>query len=197
MKNSKLIYGFGFNDKTRPASINSKNTKEYDLWRTMLRRCYSDKFHTKQPTYIDCTASDNFKNYSYFHDWCNAQIGFGRIDANNRHWQMDKDILIRDNKVYSEDTCVFIPSEINTFFCDCRASRGESPLGVYFNKSTGKYLAHCAVNSKTKHLGFFSTPEEAFSVYKQFKESLCKELATKWRGQIDNRVYDAMMAWNV
>ena len=187
------IHGVGWYEKGEfTACVGKKHNKEYKLWSGMLERCYSEVFKELEPTYKKCEASHNFKNYQFFAKWCQSQIGF-----KNKGWHLDKDILIKGNKLYSEDTCVFVPFEVNLFFVDNKIVRGENPIGIYFYKQTGKYKATCAVNGKAKHLGFFSTPEEAFSVYKQFKESLCKELATKWRGQIDNRVYDAMMTWSV
>ena len=188
----KLVFNVGVNDRKYPAKINGKNTKQYNLWKGVIRRCYDEKFHARQPTYLSCSVSDNFKSYSYFTEWCQFQVGFG-LDG----FQIDKDIVHRNNKVYSENTCVFVPREINTFFCDSRAVRGELPVGVCFHKTHCKYEAYCNVNAKPKYLGLFTTPEEAYDVYKAFKENLCKELATKWRGQIDNRVYDAMMTWSV
>ena len=76
-------------------------------------------------------------------------------------------------------------------------SRGRWPIGVYFHEQRSKFMAYCSVNGKDKYLGYFATPEEAHAVYKQFKENLCKELANKWRGKIDERVYNAMMVWSV
>ena len=37
----KPVYGVGFNDKTRPANVDGKDVKEYDLWQSMLNRCFS------------------------------------------------------------------------------------------------------------------------------------------------------------
>ena len=54
---SKLVYGVGFNDKTRPTWVDGKNVKEYDLWRSMLSRCFSEKYQTRYPTYKDCNVS--------------------------------------------------------------------------------------------------------------------------------------------
>ena len=33
---SKLVWGAGFNDKTRPVSVDGKKVKEYGLWQDML-----------------------------------------------------------------------------------------------------------------------------------------------------------------
>ena len=190
---SKLVYGVGVNDKTRPAWVDGKPVKEYDLWTGMLRRCFSDKCRSKNLTYKGCNVSDNFLNYSYFYDWCQEQVGFGKVDDKGHIWQLDKDLLLIGNKIYSETTCVFVPQEINSFFTDRGNARGEYPLGVCFHKRVGKFVAKCTVNGKRQHLGCYNTPEEAFAVYKPFKENLCKQLALKWQSEIDERLFNAMM----
>ena len=194
---SKLVYGKGFNDKTRPAKVDGKIVKEYDLWQSMLSRCFSENCQNKQPTYKGCNVSDNFLNYAYFYDWCHEQVGFGKVDDKGRYWQLDKDLLFVGNKTYSETACVFVPNEINLFFNNHGNARGEYPVGVYFYKQSGKFKAQCTVNGKLQHLGYFDTPEEAFAVYKPFKESLCKQLALKWQSEIDERLFNAMMKWSV
>ena len=194
---NKLVYGVGFNDKTRPAKVDGKNVKEYKLWQDMLTRCFSEKLQTRYPTYKGCNVSDNFLHYSFFYDWCQEQIGFGKVDDKGRYWQLDKDLLFVGNKTYSETTCVFVPKEINVFFVDSGASRGNYPLGVNFHKASGKYVARCWVNGNQQHLGLFNTPQEAFAVYKPFKEALCKQLALKWQSEIDSRLFNAMIKWSV
>ena len=107
---------------------------------------------------------------------------------------MDKDILLFvGNKTYSETTCVFVPQEINKFFNECGNARGDYPVGVHFDKASGKFRAQCAVNGKRQHLGLFNTPQEAFASYKPFKEALCKQLALKWQYEIDERLFNVMM----
>ena len=194
---SKLVYGVGFNDKTKPTWVDGKVVKEYQLWADMLRRCFSDEYQTRRPTYKDCNVSDNFLNYSYFYDWCQEQTGFGKVDDKGRSWCLDKDLLFVGNKLYSEDTCIFVPQEINLFFNDRGNNRGDYPIGVYFHKQRGKFQAHCTVNGKQQYLGLFSAPQEAFLAYKPFKESLCKQLALKWQHEIDTRLFNAMMNWTV
>ena len=194
---SKLVWGAGFNDKTRPSRVDGKKVKEYDLWLDMLKRCFSEKLQTRYPTYKGCNVSDNFLNYSFFYDWCQEQIGFGKVDEKGRSWCLDKDLLFVGNKTYSETACVFVPNEINLFFTDCGNARGDYPVGVCFDKQAGKFMASCAVNGKRQHLGRFNTPQEAFTVYKPFKEDLCKQLALKWQSEIDERLFNVMMKWSV
>ena len=152
-----LVFGIGINDKKYPAWVNGKVTKEYGLWIRMLGRCYDLKSHAQRTTYVGCSVSENFRHYSYFYAWANRQIGFA-IDG----YHLDKDILVCGNKTYSENTCVFVPQEINNFFTEAKVIRGEYPVGVYFHKHTGRFKAQCSVNGKVQHLGLFSTPEEAF-----------------------------------
>ena len=194
---SKLVYGKGFNDKTRPAKVDGKIVKEYDLWKHMLERCFSEKLQTLYPTYKGCNVSDNFLNYSFFYDWCQEQIGFGKVDEKGRSWCLDKDLLFVGNKTYSETACVFVPQEINKFFTDRGNDRGEYPVGVYFDKANGKFVAQCKVNGKRQYLGCFKTPQEAFAAYKPFKENLCKQLALKCQSEIDQRLFNAMMNWQI
>ena len=96
----------------------------------MLVRCYSDTSKKKNPTYEGCEVSENFKSYEYFYDWCQKQIGFA-----NKDWHLDKDLLVKGNKIYSESTCIFIPSEINLLLTKCTASRGEHLIGVCWDKA--------------------------------------------------------------
>ena len=121
------------------------------------------------------------------------KICFGLKDEKGRPFALDKDILIKENKVYSEDTCCFVPQEINALFVKRDKLRGEYPIGVSFHKSRG--MLRATLNNK--HLGYFNTVEQAFQVYKQAKEDYIKEVANKWKDQIDPRVYDALVSYQV
>ena len=158
----------------------------------MFDRCYNPKCLDKYPTYKDCTISESFKNLDFFYNWCLDQIGFG-----NENWHLDKDILVKGNKVYSEDTCVFVPREINLALVNQKSSRGVFPLGVSYNRTFNLYHSRVRKHNKTVDLGFYTTPEDAFLAYKQAKESYLKELANIWKDKIDPRVYEALMNWEV
>ena len=183
--------GFGYID-IEGASIGRNMTKEYRLWNSMVNRCYNEKELSRNPTYKDCHVSEDWSYLSNFKEWCNNQIGFG-----NEGWHLDKDILVKGNKVYSEDTCCFVPPEINTLLVKRNSLRGEFPIGVSYKKRIGKYASQISKNGEVIHLGNFDTPEEAFMKYKEVKESHIKEVADKWKDKIDPRVYEALMNWTI
>ena len=184
----KLIHNFGIKDLRDPC----KTSKELRLWRNMLSRCYSEKLHAKKPTYKDCSTSKEFKRYSDFKNWCQGQIGFGLDD-----WQLDKDILQKGNKEYHPDKCVFVPREINSFLRTRKKCRGLLPIGVTTLSRSSGYMVTIKQKKKTTYLGTFPTPELAFQAYKVAKEQAIKDMASKWKDQIDPRAYDALMAYQV
>ena len=187
------VHGVGVLGNKYPSKINGVITKEYDLWQSMLKRCYSDIFKKKNPTYIDCEVSDKFLYYEYFYEWCHNQVGFG-----NNGWQLDKDLLVKGNKVYNESTCVFIPAEINSVLTKSTATRGKHLIGVYWSKTHKAFKAQVSKNKgKQEHLGLFKTEIEAFNAYKTAKEAFVKEQANKFKSQIDDRAYNALMNYTV
>ena len=187
------VYGVGIIGTKYPSEVNRVKTKEYVLWLNMFQRCYSTTLKKRNPTYEGCEVSNNFKYFEYFYEWCHKQIGF-----NNEGWQLDKDLLIKGNKVYSEDFCVFIPSDINLLLTKSTASRGEYLIGVSWCKTNKAFKAQVSRSKgKSEYLGLFKTELEAFNAYKQAKEAFVKEQASKFKSQIDPRAYNALMNYTV
>ena len=187
------VYGVGVLGTKYPSSESRRNTKEYKLWQSMLERCYNDFFKKKNPTYEGCEVSDKFKSYEYFYEWCHSQIGFG-VEG----WHLDKDLLVKGNKVYSESTCVFLPSEINMVLVKHTPSRGKHPIGVSWSKRDKAFISRVHKNKgRSEFLGYFNTEIEAFNAYKKAKESFIKEQAEKFKSQIDIRAYNALMNYQV
>ena len=183
----------GFNDhKYSVNEINGKQRKSYGAWKNMIRRCFDSKLQEEYPTYKGCTISDSFLNFSYFHEWCEDQIGY-----KEKGFHLDKDILIKGNKLYSPETCCFVPHDINTQFTMSKSKRGELPVGVSKRKGSPLFRAQIKTDGKVKSLGQFKTVEEAFQTYKTAKEAYIKELTNKWKDQIDPRVYEALIKYEV
>ena len=186
------VFGVGVIGECLTVDSCGNRLKEYQVWKGMLERCYSHKFQAKKPTYKGCTVSDSFKYYPYFKEWCNKQIGFDQVG-----WHLDKDILSKGNKVYSEDTCCFVPQEINSLLVRSNATRGKYPLGVSYLTRLGMFEASVSFGGRNKRIGRFYNAQEAFYAYKEVKESHIKEVANKWKDRIDPRVYNALMSWNI
>ena len=186
------VYIVGIMDVPNEARRNVPIPKEYSIWNGVRHRCYNENIRHLTPSYQEAEMSENFKRYSYFKDWCHNQIGFDQDG-----WQLDKDILIKGNKIYSEDTCCFVPAEINTLILKADRIRGKYPIGVYEDKQVGKFKVRISVEGKQKHVGRYYCEKEAFYAYKVAKEQYIKEVANKWKGQIDVRVYEALINWEV
>ena len=184
----KLIHNFGIKDLRDP----HKTSKELNLWRNMLSRCYSEKLHAKKPTYKDCSTSKEFKRYSDFKNWCQSQIGFGVVG-----FELDKDIIQKGNKEYHPDKCVFVPREINSFLRTSSKSRGDLPIGVTASCKIDRFLAALKKDKKRVCIGTFPTPELAFQAYKAAKEQAIKDMANKHKNHIDPRAYTALMNYQV
>ena len=191
----KLVYGVGVNDIDEPVKINGKPLKFYNTWKSMLKRCYSEKYQAKNPTYVGCGVCDEWLVLSNFKVWFDANYRTGM--------ELDKDILIPSNKVYSPDTCQFVPHHINSLLTDDGANRGDYPLGVRARKpnpKTGKrvnvtYEASCRDGHGGKLHKTFKTVAEARQWYITTKKKVAKEQAIHAfeAGDITEDVYQALI----
>ena len=188
------VYSIGVMDIPNELRRGVPHPREYSIWNGIRQRCYNENARHLNPTYKDVTMSDNFLIYSYFKEWCNKQIGFDQDK-----WHLDKDILSKGSKVYSENTCCFVPAEINTFLTNWKSYRGDFPVVVILDKcaKTPRYRARLSKFGKYHCYGSYSNPTDAFYAYKKAKEDFAKELANKWKDKIDPRAYDALMNWTI
>ena len=194
LKNGRIsIKDLGREQKYIPF-LNNNLMKAKRLWNDMNSRCYNEKLHKRFPKYIGCTICDYWlEDKERFYKWVEENyymIGNEQID-------LDKDILFKGNKIYSPETCVFVPHTINTLLLNCKRKRGKYPLGVNYEKAKGKYRAALRVDGKIVKLGHFDTAEEAFKTYKRHKEALIIVVADRYKGKIPNCVYEAMMNWKI
>jgi hypothetical protein len=176
------------------ASENGKATRVYATWNSMLNRAYNKKYHDRQPTYKDVTVCREWHCFQNFADW--YVENYYQIDG--EIMSMDKDILVKGNKLYSPETCVFVPERLNSLIVKCDGSRGELPVGVAFNKQHKKYQSQCS-NGKGEiiTLGRYDTPDEAFLAYKIHKERVIKDVANEYKGKIPKKLYDVLINWKV
>lgn len=179
-----LVFGVGVNDL-----YGECGTVAHSTWSQMLLRCYSDVMRDKFPTYSDVTVCEKWHKFSNFKSWFDENYVEG--------YALDKDIILKGNRLYSPETCCFVPREINTIFTKNNSNRGDLPIGVKRNHK--KFSASFGKRGKESFIGTYATAQEAFLAYKKAKESHIKEIAAEYYsdGRISKRVYDAMMRWVV
>ena len=176
------------------------NTWGYNKWQNMLKRCFDNKYKEKEPTYKNVTCCKRwlcFANFLEDFEILKQEYNWSKDEK----LTLDKDILYKNNKIYSLENCVLVPSWINLLFIKRDAKRGDYPIGVSYRKDRKKYEAHCNINGKHTGLGYHNTVEEAFNAYKQTKENEIKRIANDCvsKGFItkDSRLYNAMISYQI
>ena len=172
---------------------NSKANKLYKTWSGMIKRCYSKNTQEKQPSYKDVTVCKEWHNFQNFAQWYEENYNTKTMQG----WHLDKDIICPDCKIYSPETCCFVPSEINSLFVKNNINRGCLPIGVSFHKKIKKYSVNINKKSSRVHLGYYVSIKEAFQAYKEVKENYIKEVANKWKELISDKVYEVMYNYQV
>lgn len=208
-KNNKIkdkyfpsLYGVGYFGEGEYVanSKNLKNSQEYTSWRNMLKRCYDKTYTLKNQSYIGCEVCDEWHNFQNFAKWFNENKW-----TNDFRLCVDKDILIKGNKIYSPTTCCLVGFRINSLFVNAKKTRGIYPIGVKKRSESRKFESSCSIlnddNKKhRKHLGNYDTPIEAFNAYKNFKECYIKEVANYYNKKYNNFpqcAYMAMLSYTI
>lgn len=184
------VYGVGYlGVGSARASENKVRTHGYDIWKAMIGRCYDKKMQKKAPCYVGVTVCEEWHNFQNYYAWLVSQSDYGK------GYHLDKDLLFQGNKIYSPDTCVLIPSEINTAVTFSETRNPNLPIGVTFDSAKNKYYACINIDGKTQSLGLYESISDARSAYVDKKESIVKGLAEKWKNKIDKRAYEALISW--
>ena len=157
----------------------------------MLHRCYYDKELERHPTYRGCSVCDEWLRLSGFVPFWEANY--------KPKYELEKDILVKGNKVYGPDTACFVPRRINILLTRRQRFRGALPIGVGLSDSGNRYSASYDRDGKSTLVGYYDSAEKAFYAYKSAKESYIKEVAQDYfdRGLITERVKDALFRYEV
>lgn len=191
------VFGVGYIGYEKTIDENGETIKSYSVWTNMLMRCYYDEHQKTHPTYRDCTVCEEWLNYSNFKKWFDDNY----YEIMGERMDLDKDILMKGNKTYSPNTCVFVPQNINSLFIKRNKARGKYPIGINFDKNANKYRVQCniLINGKKqkKYLGLYNNIDDAFNVYKEAKESNIKQIADFYKDKIPDKLYEAMYNYKV
>ena len=163
----KPIYGVGINDATYLVTrkIDGKQSMcpYYRKWKGMLQRCYKDYGNIKNKKYSECSMCNVWLLFSVFKNWMGQQDWQGK--------ELDKDLLLPGNKVYSSEACIFVSQKVNTLLTNHESVRGNYPQGVSYDKEASKFSASCSVDGKRVKIGRYKTIRQADVAYRQFKSN--------------------------
>lgn len=190
--NRKPVCGVGVNDYDLPICVDGCVIPSYVAWNSMIKRCYSVSYQNNGPSYIGCSVCEEWLYFSNFKEWFDSPESYYKDG-----YELDKDILVKGNKIYSPETCVYVPKQINSLFCSSKNSRGVLPIGVARNRK--RFYAYCRDGLSYKYLGNYPTASEAFSAYKTYKENRIKSVAEQYyrSGKIPSKVYNAMIKYTI
>lgn len=197
----RSVYGEGYLGEG-PYKTSSKDLLEGDInyltnradscWRNLLGRCY-DTEHVDYIRYgaLGAAVKEEWKNFQGFCEFFSV------------HWseglRLDKDILIPSNKVYSPDTCAFVPTYVNNLIVHANGTKSNGlPLGVYRKKSTRKMVSELkhpyGVDIGGQNLGYYRTKEDAHKAYQIAKAERILEVLNRYKTEpfCDPRVIDAL-----
>lgn len=194
-ESKSLVCGIGINDYDEPIKINGVHIDSYNYWRHILKRCYSESSLRRNASYRDCSISDDWIYFTNFKEWFdNPENGF------MLGHEIDKDLLVHGNRIYSETTCCFLPPEINRVLNRQKNKRGNYKIGVFYRKDMNKFVAQIQSGiHEHRQIGIYETEQEAFLAYKIEKERYLRYLADKYFSQnlITKKVYDALYNYEV
>ncbi|MFW9099599.1 hypothetical protein ACOI8A_05565 [Pseudomonas sp. P4795] len=161
------------------------HTLSSQRWRGIQNRCRPGGHVQRiRPTYIGC--ANGFKDFQSFANWCQEEPGHFDIDSSGSHFHLDKDLLIPGNKIYSSDTCCFVPRKANLLMV-FPSSRKQSdlPIGCSFHKRVRQFTAYLSgPDGATIYLGYFRDPMLAHRAWQAAKACTIRQAAEELPGHL-------------
>lgn len=180
------VYNIGYLGETSTRE-NGKPLKSYKIWEAMIKRCYSKKSNINYPSYDKCEVCEEWLCYANFKNWYDKNI----YEIIGENICLDKDILVQNNKIYSPETCIFVPEYINKLFMGHKRNY-ELPKGIYETEYK-KYQASIRIKGKNIYLGTFDTIEEASQSYYKARLDYIKEVAEEYKDKIPKKLYNRLI----
>ena len=176
----KTIKGVACVGETSTIDENGKVLKSREVWGDMIKRCYDEKQFKKRPSYMGVTVCDEWLCYANFKEWYDKNI----YEIKDEKVQLDKDILVKGNKIYSPETCIFAPQRINILFREL--NNNEFP--TLEERNNGTFAIRVRMNGKSKRISGFKTKEKAEECYLKEKRRIIKEIAEEYKDKIPNKL---------
>lgn len=185
------VYGVGYVGVGQyRVSVGGKHMRPYVVWKSMMSRAYCKNFQKSNQTYTGCSVAKVWHNYQKFAAWYEKQPN-AYLDG----FDLDKDLIVFGNRVYSPKACSLVPRAVNALLTDSRKARGDLPQGV--SRRGKKYQVRMGIDGKHTYIGIRSTPEEASELYRSEKAKQVKIVAEQYKNALHSKVYKNLMEWEL
>ncbi|AZF87738.1 hypothetical protein CPT_Mydo_163 [Proteus phage Mydo] len=169
-------------DLDTPILKNGKMDIYYSRWKDILKRCYSDKFLSKNPSYYGCSVCKEWLTFSKFKAWLEDN-SFSGTEV------IDKDLIFRGNKVYGPQSCTLIDSYLNSFMAlGGRDKNLPHGVGLQSGNCIKRYTAKISHEGKMKYIGSYLTSHEAHRAWQEQKAKIALLVSEKYSGPVKNLV---------
>lgn len=156
--------------------------RSYKLWQSMRHRLMD------REEYKDVTMCAEWETYEGFLEWFNSSEFSNCRDELGNFYFLDKDVLGGQRRLYSPETCAFIPQQLNNMF---KRKISSMKAGVQYLSGKAKpYRAYINYNRKHIHLGYYLTEDEAHSKFLEARKECLKNFIEVHSGRLDERVVD-------
>ena len=159
----KRIFGVGMLGEISTMESLHIKSHSYNVWREVIRRVYNEKERFKFKSYGSCHVCEEWLIYANFKLWYDTTYP---IHIKDIKFNLDKDLLQQniENKVYSPETCIWLPEKINKYLVNFT----KENTGSSFDKDRNKWQSSGTdfYTNKTIHYGRYNTKEEATYRYK-------------------------------
>jgi len=187
--NRRVIYGQGYHGVgVYPISNNGGKSLAYVKWHGMLSRVYdgnNDKTKLATACYDGVCVSEYWHNFQNFAEWFYREHGkYTCKDV----LCLDKDLLGKGTKVYSKDTCCFLPYCLNIAI--------QVGYSVHYDARRRTFRPRVSMKGVTPYLGDFKHEDEAREAYFNAKNKHISSLAESYRGSIPDNVLQALLNFN-
>lgn len=150
--------------------------KAYLCWSDIFKRCYNEKWLQAHTTYHETEICDDWLRFSTFLKWHQSNYYEG--------WHLDKDLL-GVGGLYSPNTCIFIPAEVNKFLTKSIYN------GVTFCGRYMKFKAQLHTPDINLYKSF-DNEDDARVYYKIHKLNRAESLEVKYKGFVPK---GSIVAW--
>ncbi len=192
VKNKQNMWIRSWNETVCEGVYHTHFTLSGCRWSEMLKRCNpNSKNNHRFPRYNGC--SNGFRDFQDFVDWSKSEYGYDLVETTGKKetlWHLEKDIIKTDNKVYSPETCLFVPQEVNALFVLSCKSRGEYPIGVSWNKKGKTLECYARTKDGRKYFGCSDDPMYLHRIWQAEKVKHIRFIANKYKNHI--KMFEAL-----